>query len=278
MSPDKPVLTAAQLEVVRSSVASGAIEGWRASTDDIELLYRVAAGTITATDAVHRVQELQALKIGHADAEITSVQRDWSTASWDDYIYPGTAVLVNRLNIRDSLQLEHVAGIVVAILTIEAVIDTPSVPDPLDGAQLRALHRQLAQDLYDWAGNYRSVPMGKQWSQFAPVETIATCLERAARVVAETDWPETTDNDFADRAAIVYSWLNYAHPFRDLNGRVTRIFMDYVAAQADRVIDYSKVPGDVWIQRSAFTVPDQGQTRPAPEYMTPVFRAVSSRQ
>ncbi|KAA0988326.1 cell filamentation protein Fic, partial [Pseudonocardia sp. EV170527-09] len=82
------------------------------------------------------------------------------------------------------------------------------------------------------------------------------------------------DNDFADRAAIVYSWLNYAHPFRDLNGRVTRIFMDYVAAQADRVIDYSKVPGDVWIQRSAFTVPDQGQTRPAPEYMTPVFRAV----
>ncbi len=272
------MLTAAQRAAVRNSIASGAIEGWSPTADDTELLHHVAAGDITASDAVHGVLELHSSEMSHAITEVVAKQQDWRTASWDDYLCAGANVLVNRLNIRDRKQLAQAEGILVAIRTVESSTKGGAVPNDLDEAMLRALHRGLAQDLYDWAGHYRSVTIGKRWSQFAPVVAIATCLERAAQVVDETDWPTTTDNEFAEQAAIVYSWLNYAHPFRDLNGRTTRLFMNYVAAQAHRVIDYAQVPGDVWIQRSAFTVPDQGQTKPQPEYMIPVFRAVSLRR
>ncbi|MEZ0053770.1 cell filamentation protein [Mycobacterium sp. MAA66] len=278
MTREDLVLTAVQREAVRNSIASGAIEGWRPTTDDTELLHHVAAGTTTAADAINQVLEQHVPESDSVDVGPISGQQDWSTASWDDYLYPGTNVLVNRPNIRDSKQLAQVEGILIAIRTVEAATEIADVSDALDGARLCALHRRLAQDLYDWAGRYRSVPIGKQWSQFAPSEEIAACVERAAAIVTETDWPTTTDDEFAEQAAAVYSWLNYAHPFRDLNGRTTRLFMNHVAAQAHRVIDYSKVSGDVWIQRSAFTVPDQGQTHPQPEYMTPVFHAVSSRR
>ncbi|MUL74492.1 Fic family protein [Mycolicibacterium sp. CBMA 226] len=272
MTPD-PVLTPTQQQVVRSSIASGAIEGWRPTADDTDLLHHVAAGSITASDAVRRVLELHSSEMSHAHTEAVAKQHDWRTASWDDYLYAGTNVLVNRLNIRDSRQLARAEGILVAIRTVEVTSGTAGVSDEFDNTQLCAFHCQLAQDLYDWAGRYRSVPMGKQWSGFAPVDNIAACVERAVEVVAETDWTTVADNEFAEQAAIMYAWLNYAHPFRDLNGRTTRLFMNCVAARSHRVIDYDKVPRDVWIQRSAFTVPDQGQTRPQPEYMTPVFRA-----
>lgn len=278
MTPEKPVLASTQRAAVRNTIASGAIEGWRPTAADADLLRRIAAGAIAAIDAVRRVQELHAPQTGQPDAEVVSAQRDWCAASWRDYFYPGTTVLVNRLNLRESKKLAQAEGILIAIRTIEATTIASGNDDALDGAQLRALHHQLSQDLYVWAGHYRSVPIGKRWSQFAPVDDIAVCVERAASITADTDWLALTDDEFAEQAANVYSWLNYAHPFRDINGRAARLFMNHVAAQSHRIIDYSRIPGEVWIQRSAFTVPDQDQTHPQPGYMTPVFRAISSRR
>ncbi|WP_131810060.1 Fic family protein [Mycolicibacterium mucogenicum] len=279
MTPDKhqAAKEAALLRVVNAAISSGEIEGWRPTREDAELLGQVARGNLAPVTAVDHLCSTFEAHFRLQSNDIGAIEFNWNMASWSDYVYAGTDVLVNRLNIRDGGQLGHLEGTLVAVRTIELLVGGASIPDGLDGSQLRGLHNHLAQDLYPWAGKYRSVPIGKKWSQFAPIDAIDACVARAAAIAAETDWPATSDDEFAEQAAAVYAWLNYAHPFRDLNGRTTRLFMDEVAAQANREFNYGKISSDIWIQRSAFTVPDREQTGPQSKFMIPVFAVIARR-
>lgn len=125
-----------------------------------------------------------------------------------------------------------------------------SFPPTYDGAHLQAMHHWLVQDVYDWAGQYREVGISKGVSNFAPVEAIEECVGRAAQIVAETDWPDLTDDaEFGNQCAKVFAGLTYAHPFREINGRTTRLFMDRVAAHSGRLLHYGNISRPAWIQR-----------------------------
>jgi cell filamentation protein len=79
-------------------------------------------------------------------------------------------------------------------------------------------------------------------TDFAPLERIDGCLQNAAGPIAATDWQGLGEDHFASAAAEVFGWLNWAHPFRDGNGRASRAFLDAVARKSGRWLDYSVSP------------------------------------
>jgi cell filamentation protein len=94
-------------------------------------------------------------------------------AEADPYCYPGTAVLVNRLGLRDQTELD----------AFEAEITSQRATEPLPAGRLsyrhyRAIHRHLFQDVYPWAGKVRTLRMSKDGSTFCHPEHINREMRR----------------------------------------------------------------------------------------------------
>ncbi|WP_301150466.1 Fic/DOC family protein [Mycobacterium simiae] len=191
---------------------------------------------------------------------------------WADYFWPGTTVLRNKRGITDAQVLREVEYKAVTLRT--ATLDSAPIAKTYDAEHLRALHGWLFQDLYEWAGHYREVPLSK-FTEFAVPQRINQCLQHATDLIAATNWRDITTAQFAATMAEVYGWINYAHPFREGNGRSGRAFLDAVATRAGRWLDYGALDPQVWNQRSAFSMPDLDQDRPQHQWLTPVFTAIT---
>lgn len=99
-------------------------------------------------------------------------------------------------------------------------------------AGLRAIHRYLFQDVYDFAGQMRTVNIAKGNFRFAPVMYLSAALEAIEKM------PQGTFDEIIEK----YVEMNVAHPFREGNGRSTRIWLDVILKkELGRVIDWSRV-------------------------------------
>lgn len=195
--------------------------------------------------------------------------------AWRDYFWPGTEVLRNKLGFRDAEELEAAEHVMTQVRRAEVRHGDANIDETFDAAHLRScLHFWLFQDVYSWAGEYRKVEIAKL-SRFAGPEQIEGCLNHAADTVAEVAWDAVDDDQFCDRAAAVYGWLNFAHPFREGNGRTARLFMSSVAQLAGRSLNYGAIRREVFIQRAAFSCPDLDQSEPDYQWMVPVFEEIT---
>lgn len=99
-------------------------------------------------------------------------------------------------------------------------------------AGLRAIHRHLFQDVYDFAGQMRTVNIAKGNFRFVPVMYLSAALE------AIDNMPQRTFDEIIEK----YVEMNVAHPFREGNGRSTRIWLDVILKkELGCVIDWSCV-------------------------------------
>lgn len=194
--------------------------------------------------------------------------------AWADYFWPGSDVLRNKLGIRDAAVLERAEHQLTAARRVEIELGAAPIEETYDAAHLCRLHRWLVQDLYDWGGVYRDVEIAKL-TTFARIDQIERCLAAATDIIAATPWESVDDTQFAQRSAEVFGWINWAHPFRDVNGRSARAFMSVLARRAGRYLDYSAISRDVWVQRAAFSVPDLDQDQPQQHWLVPVFAAMA---
>ncbi|MCX6415646.1 MAG: cell filamentation protein Fic, partial [Actinobacteria bacterium] len=83
----------------------------------------------------------------------------------EDFLYPGTDVLRNRLNITNAQELERAER----ALTFGRLVELRSTgagAGGFDFAHLQAIHRHVFQDVYEWAGQVRAVTLGKGTTQF----------------------------------------------------------------------------------------------------------------
>jgi cell filamentation protein len=124
------------------------------------------------------------------------------------------------------------------------------LPKPTgDLAELRAIHRHLFQDLYDWAGQIPVVDIRKNIAGaefFLPSGMIERASVFAARELHSGNALRGLDRDhFIDRLAYHYNQVNYIHPFREGNGRVQRVFWNRIALAAGWQLDWRPVHGDV---------------------------------
>jgi cell filamentation protein len=164
--------------------------------------------------------------------------------SQDPYCYPGTNVLRNKLNIANEQDLKATEARVAAV-ALFALEDEP-LRGPADEARLRATHRAIFDELYDWAGFYRenvgTMTKGRVvgyevtygGSQFVPDE-----MKRIFRELAAEDFLRGLDADkFSARLAYFYSELDSTHPFREGNSRTLRKFSADLALLAGYEVDW----------------------------------------
>jgi cell filamentation protein len=164
----------------------------------------------------------------------------------DPYVYPGTAVLRNKLNIRDTDQLDfHEREI--ATQRIRQGVPTGN----FDLKHLRAIHRHIFQDVYDWAGEIRTVEIAKGGSQFQFRRYIETGMADVHRRLVAAEFLTDLDADaFAMAAGEIMGDVNYCHPFREGNGRTQLQYLRQLADQAGHPIDLTRFERESWIAAS----------------------------
>ena len=158
----------------------------------------------------------------------------------DSYVYPGSEVLLNKADIREQGALEAFEADATAIRMLE-LIDNP-IPGIFDLKHLCAIHRHLFQDVYDWAGEIRTVDISRGASRFANFGLIEGYLDQQLRGLAAENFLRVAEPDrFVARLAHYMGEINAAHPFREGNGRVQRLFCAQLADQAGYFIDFATV-------------------------------------
>jgi cell filamentation protein, protein adenylyltransferase len=159
----------------------------------------------------------------------------------DPYLIPGTGTLRNRLGITDAEALIRAE----ADLTVARMVQLEEglyVPGQWDLDHLRAFHRHIFQDIYDWAGEIRTVDISKSDHVFARLQFIEAAATNLFAELAGTDHLRGRDRaSFVEGVTHLLGEINALHPFREGNGRAQRAFVGALAAQAGYEIDWRSV-------------------------------------
>ena len=104
--------------------------------------------------------------------------------------------------------------------------------EPGTTASLKAIHKYLFDEIYDFAGELRTVNIVKGNFRFAPLMYLEAALANIDKM------PQSTFDEIVEK----YVEMNIAHPFRESNGRSTRIWLDCIfKKEIGKVVDWSKV-------------------------------------
>jgi cell filamentation protein len=189
---------------------------------------------------------------------------------------PDGTVLRNRLNIHDFDELSRAEHVLVTGRTDQLHRGDVQVPRTFDLEHQRTIHRNLFGDVYDWAGELRTVELYKDsLITFATPSDFLRVTDAAAKIVASTQWAELDRDDFAERMSDVFAWVNYAHPFRERNGRTAKVFLMHVAELSRYRLRFDLVEPDRWNIGSMYTLPDRQSATPVPALMISVFAEMS---
>ena len=141
--------------------------------------------------------------------------------------------LKNKLGITDSLKLAREEERISKARALE--LFEKRLPDSFENGTFHGLaqiHEYLFSDIYDFAGKIRTVNLAKGGFRFAPVLYLRDALEKISRM------PQSTFDEIIEK----YVEMNVAHPFREGNGRSTRISLDAILKkELGKVIDWSRV-------------------------------------
>ncbi len=165
----------------------------------------------------------------------------------DVYCYPPDhLVLKSKLNLRDASELEYFER---EFVSYRMQQDIPS--GDFDLAHLRAIHRHLFQDVYEWAGEVRTVEINKGGSQFQFYRYIETGMNDVHRRIQAHGYLKGLGADnFADLAGEIIGDVNYAHPFREGNGRTQLQFFKQLAQKASHAVDLTRIEQSAWMDAS----------------------------
>ncbi|MGE3286747.1 MAG: Fic/DOC family protein [Pseudonocardia sp.] len=158
--------------------------------------------------------------------------------SWDPYLDLDSGVLRNRLGITDPAELAQAEAELTALRLAE-LIGSP-LPGRYDLTHLRAFHQALFGDLYSWAGELRTVSLGRAGHLFPFPEDVARVATALFGVLAARDHLHGLPReDFLDGLTGLLADLNALHPFREGNGRTQRAFVAQLARDAGHTLRWA---------------------------------------
>lgn len=159
----------------------------------------------------------------------------------DPYLIPGTNILRNLVNATTAEDLEAAENDFVSVRALELLANPPKAQGTLK--QLQWIHHQLFQDVYDWAGQIRTVDIAKGTGQvFQPLAVFDMGVQYSERTLREDSLLQGLDRTtFINRLSVNYDNFNILHPFREGNGRTQRMFWDLIAHDAGWRLDWGQV-------------------------------------
>ena len=172
--------------------------------------------------------------------------RDKYGVSQDNYCYPNSDVLKNKLNILDCATLEDAELAFTAVRYSEYSSAISSI-NSFNLTHLKALHQQLFQDVFEWAGKIRTVDISKGLTRFCTcnrIEQEATKQFSRIPSLINIDSTEELITVIAD----IFCELNIIHPFREGNGRTQRFFFEELFFFLGLNVEWPNITKDKWVE------------------------------
>lgn len=172
------------------------------------------------------------------------------------YCYPDSNVLINKLNIKDNKKLEKAEKMIVLAKLYD--LRQNKLVGKFDKDHFINIHKYLFEDLYPFAGKFRTENIAKDSFSFAEWEFIDSELDRLLLKLKEENFlNDLNKEDMAKKLAYYMSELNVLHPFREGNGRTIREFIRELAYKNGYILDYSKTGSEEMLEAMMKSVIDE---------------------
>jgi cell filamentation protein len=167
----------------------------------------------------------------------------------DPYADPATGTLRNKLGLRRSPALEAAEREITHAALI--FLRESPVPASYDLRHLCTVHHRIFGDIYDWAGQVRTVAIAKGTWFCLPqyIESAAAEIFRALH--GEGLLRGLPRDAFIERLTYYLGEVNAVHPFREGNGRAQRAFFEQLASEAGFILDWQRLDADRNVAASA---------------------------
>lgn len=179
--------------------------------------------------------------------------------------YEGTSCLINKFGITD----ENLLSEVEADITFAKASGLEEKPlnGKFDIEHYKAIHRCLFEDLYDWAGKFRTINISKKGTKFAPYKNLESLVNKCfERLRSKNYFQDMVFDCFVENIVDLYCTLNILHPFREGNGRTERIFIEQLIRFNGYDINFFEIDSDYLMIATIQAA--QGVT----DYLTEIFR------
>ncbi|MCL1996845.1 MAG: Fic family protein [Defluviitaleaceae bacterium] len=193
------------------------------------------------------------------------------------YCYKGTNVLINKFDIRNNEVLSTLE-MDFSSLRYENFQTNP-IKGIFDIKHIKAIHKNLFQDIYTWAGEFRTVNIGKG-NLFCLVENIESYLGGVLDGLAKENYLIGVARvQRIEKLAVYFGDINAAHPFREGNGRTQRAFIELLGKVNGLDIDFSKTTEKLMLSAnvSSFNGSDSELKRLFKNISTPISKTQQLR-
>ena len=161
------------------------------------------------------------------------------------FYYENSDVPINKFDIKDTQTIHEIEKELLeeAYTVFFNELDENT---RFDEAYFISLHKRTFESLYEWAGLYRDFNMAKGESRFCQGEFVKSSSQKIFEELKSDNYLKNYESrpksEFAKKLAYYKCELNALHPFYELNGRITRMFIDMIAAyNGYKFIDYSQI-------------------------------------
>ena len=168
---------------------------------------------------------------------------------WNGYlIEPNSIVLRNKLGAATAEELRSAENDLIEFRVAELRSRPRLVPKTYDLSHLKSIHFHLFQDVYEWAGELRTVGIakgeGEDNSFIPPLEINRPIAHVASRISQSEQLTIVPPDGLVDEITYLYDYLNFAHPFREGNGRTQREFFAQLLAESGHGLTWDRVEMD----------------------------------
>ena len=174
------------------------------------------------------------------------------------YCYEGTDILINNLDIKDKKVLQQYEAKITAAKLL--ALRQKGIVGNFDSQHLNKIHTFLFEDIYPFAGKYRTENIAKGVFRFAEWEYIEPELENLLNKLKKENYLKDLPKEkLANRLAFYLSELNVLHPYREGNGRTTREFIRELALKNGYILNLKKVSPKAFLEASVKSIVDTSE-------------------
>ncbi len=177
----------------------------------------------------------------------------------DPYVDPSSGVLRNKLGFTEQESLDRAESD--SVVVRGTLLDLNPPKGNFDAQHLKTIHEYLFRDVYEWAGQFRTIPLAKadydrggRVTRFTTPESIESELARVFAELAEDNFFEGLQRkQFSRKVARLFSEINRIHPFREGNGRTQRQFVRQLAKSVGYKLHFEAVTQERLVQASVLS-------------------------
>lgn len=171
------------------------------------------------------------------------------------YCYENSNTLINKLEIKDQLTLQKYEARITAAKLL--ALRQKGITGNFDKNHFVSIHKYIFEDIYPFAGKFRTENIAKGYFRFAEWEYIEEELDKLLlKLKNENYLNEKSEEELAKALAYYMSELNVLHPFREGNGRTIREFIRQLALKNGYTLNLKKVEPQKMLNASIKSIID----------------------